>query len=326
MSGFDPVAPCLTWWPHEWGNYIKRVAHPFGILHMLGFVPQPNLLMGLKKFYNEMNKKTKTSRPAVLTIAGSDPSGGAGISADLKTFATLCVYGMSVVTAVTAQNSCGVRDIWPCSPESVRSQLRSVLEDVSVQAFKTGMLVDEGIVCAVAEVLCEYSPKNLVVDPVIAAMDGTSLLSQDAIGALEQSLLPLARLVTPNTYEAAVLAGMEAVRTLKEMKEAAKRIADAGAVAVLVKGGHLEGARVSDVLYDGGSWQVFTDERIGTCDPHGTGCTLSAAITASLAHGATVEVAVETARDYTRSAITNAQQIGKGCSFLDHNIEGEWNK
>jgi hydroxymethylpyrimidine/phosphomethylpyrimidine kinase len=284
--------------------------------------------MGLNRFHKEMNKETKTSSSlAVLTIAGSDSSGGAGIQADLKTFAAFGVYGMSVVTAVTAQNSCGVQGSWAIPPENVISQLKCVVDDIPVKALKTGMLVDEDTVCAVAEALEEYSPQNLVVDPVITAKDGTYLLSLEAIGSLSKFLLPLARLVTPNTYEAAVLAGMDAVRTLDGMKEAAMRIVDSGAAAVLVKGGHLEGVRLFDVLYDGGSWQVFTGERIGTREPHGTGCTLSAAITASLAKGDTLQVAVETARDYTRSAIANAQHMGKGYSLLDHNrVEGEWNK
>ena len=261
-----------------------------------------------------------------LTIAGSDSSGGAGIQADLKTFAAHGVYGMSVVTAVTAQNSCGVRDFWACPVENVSSQLRCVLEDIPVKALKTGMLVDEGIVRAVAEVLREYSPQNLVVDPVITAKAGTYLLSLEAIDTLKRYLLPLAGLVTPNTYEAAVLAGMDTVTNLEEMKEAAKRIADTGVAAVLVKGGHLEGLNIYDVLYDGDSWEVFEGERLGKTEPHGTGCTLSAAITADLAKGKSLKVSVETARVYTRSAISNAMQIGKGYSLLNHNVDGNTKK
>lgn len=273
-----------------------------------------------------MTKERKTfSPPAVLTIAGSDPSGGAGIQADLKTFSAFGVYGMSVITAITVQNTCGVRDYFTLTPENVRSQLECVFEDISVEAVKTGMLVDKNIVDVVAGFLKEK--KNLVIDPVFAAKNGTLLFSKEAISCLKKNLLPLARLVTPNTHEAALLAGMDKVTSKKTMKEAALRIIDTGTKAVLVKGGHLEDPRLFDILYDGNSWEVFEGKRIDKREPHGTGCTLSAAIAACLSKGKTLTEAVEAAEDYTRSAISCALQRGRGYyALLDHNVKGEWDK
>jgi hydroxymethylpyrimidine/phosphomethylpyrimidine kinase len=269
-------------------------------------------------------KQIISSSPAVLTIAGSDSCGGAGIQADLKTFAAFGVYGMSVITAVTAQNSCGVQDFCSLDPDNIGAQLKSVFEDIAVDAVKTGMLVDENIVAAVAEGLKSHLAKNLVVDPVIIAKDGSFLLSLEAVDSLVKFLIPLARLVTPNTYEAAVLAGMDKVETRQAMKDAALRIVDAGATAVLVKGGHLEGAQVYDLLWDNGRFYEFEGQRVGCGQPHGTGCTLSAAITAGIAKGKPLVDAIKSARNYTRAAIANAVQMGKGYSFLDHNVEGEW--
>lgn len=274
-----------------------------------------------------MTKKQKPFlSPAVLTVAGSDSCGGAGIQADLKTFAAFGVYGMSVVTAVTAQNSCGVQDFCSLSPDNIVIQLKSIFEDIAVSAVKTGMLVDENIVCAVAEGLKKYSAKNLVIDPVIIAKDGSFLLSLEAVDSLLRFLIPQARLITPNTYEAAVLAGMDKVETRQAMKEAALRIVDRGVAAVLVKGGHLEGNLVYDLLWDNGRFYEFEDQRVGYGQPHGTGCTLSAAITAGIAKGESLVEALKSARDYTRAAIANAVQMGEGYSFLDHNVEGKWSK
>lgn len=277
---------------------------------------------------SKMTKKQKNSSPspAVLTVAGSDSCGGAGIQADLKTFAAFGVYGMSIITAVTAQNSCGVQDFCSLAPENIRSQLKSVFEDIAIDAVKTGMLVDEKIVCVVAEGLKKYSTKNLVVDPVIIAKDGSFLLSLEAVDSLLKFLIPQARLVTPNTYEAAVLAGMDKVETRPAMKEAALRMGDMGAAAVLVKGGHLEGAQVYDLLWENGRFYEFEDQRIGCGQPHGTGCTLSAAITAGIAKRRSLVDAVKSARNYTRAAIINAMQMGRGYSFLDHNVEGNWSE
>lgn len=269
-------------------------------------------------------EKNFASSPAVLTVAGSDSCGGAGIQADLKTFAAFGVYGMSVITAVTAQNSCGVQDFCSLAPDNIAIQLKSVFEDVGIAALKTGMLVDKNIVCAVAEGIKKYSGKNLVVDPVITAKDGSFLLSLEAVDSLLKFLVPQARLVTPNTYEAAVLARMDKVDTRPAMKEAALRIVDAGAAAVLVKGGHLEGEQVYDLLYENGRFYEFEDQRLGCGQPHGTGCTLSAAITAGIAKGRLLVEAVKSARDYTRATIANAMQMGRGYSFLDHNVKGDW--
>ena len=259
-----------------------------------------------------------------MTIGGSDPSGGAGIQADLKTFAAFGVYGMSVLTAVTAQNTCGIQDSFALSPDKVSTQLNSIFDDITVESVKTGMLVDEDTVCIVSESLKKYSAKKLVVDPVITAKDGTYLLSLEAIGALKRFLLPLARLVTPNTYEAAILSGIDKVDTQQAMREAALRIADGGASAVLVKGGHLEGSETVDILLDNGDFYSFEDRRIGTGQPHGTGCTLSAAISACLAQDKPFVEAVDTARKYTRSAISAALGLGRGFTLLDHNAAGNW--
>ncbi len=251
----------------------------------------------------------------VLTIAGSDTGGGAGIQADLKTIAALGGHGMSVITALTAQNSRGVQSVYPVPLPFIAAQMEAVFSDMGADAVKTGMLWDADTVRLVAEKLTQHRVEKLVVDPVMVAKDGSSLLDEGGRDALRQTLLPRALLVTPNLPEAASLAGME-VRTVEEMREAACRIRGFGAAAILVKGGHLEGEPV-DILFDGSGFTELSAERIGVHEAHGTGCVLSAAIVTELAKGASLREAVERGRTLTRMGIEAAFAVGKGRLFID---------
>jgi hydroxymethylpyrimidine kinase/phosphomethylpyrimidine kinase len=256
----------------------------------------------------------------VLTIAGSDTGGGAGIQADLKTIASLGGHGMSVITALTAQNSLGVQSVYPIPLPFIEAQMEAVFTDMGVDAVKTGMLWTAAVVKLAAGKLKEYRVLILVIDPVIAATDGTRLLDKEGQAALQRELLPLATIVTPNLPEAAALAGME-VGTIKEMQEAAKRIRAYGVQAVLIKGGHLEGDPV-DVLLDDTGFTEFPSERIAGADVHGTGCVLSAAIATELTKGAALQEAVQRGREVTIAAIRAAVQIGKGQRFIRPQAEG----
>ena len=253
--------------------------------------------------------------PCVLTIAGSDSCGGAGIQADLKTMQALGAYGMSVITAVTAQNSVGVQDFWDLPPEVVRAQLESVLSDVPVQAVKTGMLASSAIVSVVAELLAGVSAP-LVVDPVAVSKHGHSLLMPGAGDTLRETLLPLATIVTPNLDEAEQLTGIKAVDE-DSMLAVARVIAGLGPRWVLVKGGHLAGDPV-DLLFDGERTWRFAGERIATPHTHGTGCTLASAIASCLALGADVPDAVAQAREYVTGAIRAGVPLGAGIGPVDH--------
>jgi hydroxymethylpyrimidine/phosphomethylpyrimidine kinase len=252
-----------------------------------------------------------------LTIAGSDSGGGAGIQADLKTFAAHGVYGTSALTAVTAQNTVGVTAAFPLSAELVIAQMEAVAADIEIHAAKTGMLATAAIVEAVAATINELDLPFLVVDPVMIAKSGDRLLDTDAVGAIKTELLTRAYLVTPNAMEASVLAGMP-VSSLSDAIEAAKRIRKLGPRAVIVKGGHLHERDVIDVLYDGHESRQFAAERIGTRNTHGTGCTFSAAITANLALGFGLADSVERAKEYVTGAILHGLSIGKGHGPLDH--------
>ncbi|NEY20377.1 bifunctional hydroxymethylpyrimidine kinase/phosphomethylpyrimidine kinase [Bacillus ginsengihumi] len=253
-----------------------------------------------------------------LTIAGSDSGGGAGIQADLKTFQELEVYGMSVLTAVTAQNTLGVQGVYPLPYEAVAKQLDSVLVDIGTDALKTGMLFDSEIIEIVAEKVKQYQLNTLVVDPVMIAKGGASLLQTEAILALRKSLLPLSFVTTPNIPEAEVLANME-ITSQEDKKEAAKRIADFGVNNVLIKGGHEENADIaSDLLFDGEHFHTFTSKRIQTENTHGTGCTFSAAITAELAKGASIFDAISVAKAFITDAITYDLHIGNGHGPTNH--------
>jgi hydroxymethylpyrimidine/phosphomethylpyrimidine kinase len=258
-----------------------------------------------------------TGRRVALTIAGSDSGGGAGIQADLKTFQAYGVFGTSAITAVTAQNTLGVRAIQKIEPDVVADQIRAVAEDLKPAAAKTGMLADASIIEAVAATLQEVGLRALVVDPVMVAKSGDRLLQEDAVSALTSILLPLAEVVTPNLPEAAILAG-RAVDTVEDMKAAAEVILEKGAKSVLLKGGHLSGDVLVDVFYDGDSWREWRQTRLHTRHTHGTGCTISAAICAGLALGRARVDAVINARDFTRQAIETAPELGAGHGPLNH--------
>jgi hydroxymethylpyrimidine/phosphomethylpyrimidine kinase len=254
--------------------------------------------------------------PIALTIAGSDSGGGAGIQADLKTFAALGVYGASVITSVTAQNTLEVTGIHDLPAEFVTLQLDTVMRDLRVDAIKTGMLSNPAIINAVSERLKILGVGQLVVDPVMVAKGGAALLRKEAEAELIQGLLPLADVVTPNLGEAEVLAAMP-IRNLGEMEQAARRIHAKGPRYVVVKGGHLEGPPV-DVLFDGQTFQYFEGERIATKSLHGTGCTFASAIAAELAKGAQVADAVHNAKAFITTAIRLAEPIGHGFGPTHH--------
>jgi hydroxymethylpyrimidine/phosphomethylpyrimidine kinase len=256
-----------------------------------------------------------------LTIAGSDSGGGAGIQADLKTFQRFEVFGTSAITAVTAQNTKGVTTWEPVSVDLVRAQIDAVSEDLAPAAFKSGMLASAEIARTVAAAIEMHSLRNYVLDPVMVASSGDLLLEPDAIEVLRGQLIPRAFLVTPNLHEAEVLTG-STIEDEDGMAEAAEKIVnEMGAQAVLVKGGHLEGGtRVVDVLYDG-NVRAFRGERLETTSVHGTGCTLSAAITAQLAKGESLHAAVRRAIEYVHNAIATAPGLGSGHGPLNHLAE-----
>jgi len=256
-------------------------------------------------------------RQVALTIAGSDSGGGAGIQADLKTFQAFGVFGTAAVTAITAQNTVGVRAIQKIEPDVVADQIRAVAEDLRPAASKTGMLADAPIIAAVAEAIRETGLAHLVVDPVMVAKSGDRLLEEDAVEALAKQLLPLAEVITPNLPEAAILAGRP-VQTAADMRAAAEILTERGAQSVLVKGGHLSGDRLVDLFFDGADWHEWQGSRLDTRHTHGTGCTLSAAICAGLALGWSRVEAVRRARIYTQRAIETAPGLGAGHGPLNH--------
>jgi hydroxymethylpyrimidine/phosphomethylpyrimidine kinase len=245
-----------------------------------------------------------------LTVAGSDPSGGAGIQADLNTFSRLGVYGMSVIVALTAQNTSGVSGVMEVPADFVGQQWESVMCDIPANAVKTGMLVNASNIAIASDMIEKYGLKNVVVDPVMRSTSGATLLAPEAIETLKQQLLPRALLVTPNTDETRILTGYE-VLSQEGMEESARRLRDLGPRFVLVKGGHLEGDAV-DLLFDGSKFTYFRSARIGHTNIHGTGCVLSAAITAYLALGNSVYEAVRLGKDFVTEAIATSLRIGKG--------------
>ena len=254
--------------------------------------------------------------PVALTVAGSDSGGGAGIQADLKTFTRLGVYGTSVVTAVTAQNSRGVAMVAGVGDAAVAAQLRAVLEDIPPDATKVGMLHSSANVRTLVAQLRLHRPPRLVVDPVFESSSGARLLDGEGVDRVRDDLAPLAFLITPNLDEAEALTG-ETVRTPGQMETAARRLREMGARNALVKGGHLEGRRLVDVFFDGREVVRFAGERIETPHRHGTGCVLSAAVAAYLARGAEVRTAVSRARAFTRRAIENGLPLGQGIGPCD---------
>jgi hydroxymethylpyrimidine/phosphomethylpyrimidine kinase len=259
--------------------------------------------------------------PKALTIAGSDSGGGAGIQADLKTFSAFRVFGMSVITAVTAQNSLGVQGVENLPPAFVARQLRSVLTDFGADAAKCGMLSTAPIIEAVAATLAEHPIERLVVDPVMVAKSGDPLLRPDARRALIERILPLALVVTPNLPEAETLAGIP-VAERADMEEAARRIHRLGPRHVLVKGGHLKEEAV-DLLWDGRAFTAFAAPRLDSANTHGTGCTFSAAIAAGLSRGRPLGDAVRDAKAYVTRAIREGFQAGHGVGQLRHFL-AEW--
>jgi hydroxymethylpyrimidine/phosphomethylpyrimidine kinase len=257
-------------------------------------------------------------KPRTLTIAGSDSGGGAGIQADLKTFTVLNTYGMSVLTALTAQNTVGVHGIHPVPAPFVAAQLNAVLDDIGADSVKTGMLMNAEVVTTVSECLLAHKVQNLVVDPVMVAKSGDRLLLPDAVEAVREQLIPLAAIVTPNTEEAAILAGMDEVGTPDDMKRAAERIVALGARSVLVKGGHLGGVTSDDLWFDGDAFHTLPAPRQNNRHTHGTGCTLSAALAALLGHGIAPLEAVQGAKYFISGAIAAAYPIGHGIGPVNH--------
>lgn len=259
-------------------------------------------------------------RPVAMTIAGSDSGGGAGIQADLKTFAALGVYGCSAISSLTAQNTCGVQAVLTIPPEFVQAQIRSVLDDIPVGALKTGMLANADIIRAVAAVLAEYPAIPFVLDPVMVATSGDRLLAKDAIASLIQELLPRATLITPNLLEAAALLNETPAETLADMRQQAERLRALGASSVLIKGGHGVGEQAIDVLLLDDSCEEFSAPRLSTSNTHGTGCTLASAIAAGLAKGLSLRDAVAAAKTYIHQALTHGQHLplGKGSGPVHH--------
>jgi len=257
--------------------------------------------------------------PKALTIAGSDSGGGAGIQADLKTFSAFRVFGMSALTAITAQNSVGVQGVFNLPPEFVARQIDSVLSDFGADAVKLGMLSTAPIIEVVADRLVAHGARRIVVDPVMVAKSGDPLLEPDARAALVKRALPLAEVVTPNLHEAAALADMP-VASERDMEEAARRIHALGPRAVLVKGGHLAGP-ATDLLWNGREITRFTAERIQSASTHGTGCTFASAIAANLARGRALGDAIREAKAYVTAAIREGFRVGRGVGALRHFVE-----
>ena len=254
-----------------------------------------------------------------LTIAGSDSSGGAGIQADLKTMIANGVYAMTAITALTAQNTTGVQGIFEVTPEFLEQQIDSVFTDIRPDAVKIGMVSSVGLIESIAKKLKQYEAENIVVDPVMVATSGSRLISEDAIGALKELLLPMATVLTPNIPETEVLSGME-VKTADDMIAAAKYISETYHCAVLCKGGHqLNDA--NDLLYRNGDYKWFNGKRIDNPNTHGTGCTLSSAIASNLAKGYDLDTAVERAKAYISGALAAMLDLGKGSGPMDHGFD-----
>jgi len=257
--------------------------------------------------------------PIAMTIAGSDSGGGAGIQADLKTFAALGVYGCSAIASLTAQNTRGVQGVLPIAPAFVQAQIQSVLSDIQVGSIKTGMLATADIISAVAEsIRCCDIP--LVLDPVMVATSGDRLLAEDAIKTLIEKLIPHATILTPNLLEAAALLNLPVAQNIAEMKQQAEWLLSMGAQSVLIKGGHGQGDRATDVLLTSNGFELFSAARIATQNTHGTGCTLASAIAAGLAKKLSLRDAVAQAKDYLHNALlqSNELNIGQGSGPVHH--------
>ena len=261
-----------------------------------------------------------------LTIAGSDCSGGAGIQADLKTMTMNGVYAMSVITALTAQNTTGVRGVQEVNPDFLVQQIDAVFEDIRPDAVKIGMVSSGDLIKVISERLSKYNAENIVLDTVMVATSGARLISEDAIDTLKEHLIPLATLITPNIPEAQVLADMT-IQSEDEMLRAAEKIAKTYTCAVLLKGGHSIND-ANDLLYRDGSYKWFKGKRIDNPNTHGTGCTLSSAIAANLAKGCDLEASVQRAKDYISGALSYMLDLGEGSGPMNHafDLTGEFSK
>lgn len=261
-----------------------------------------------------------SSTPIALTIAGSDSGGGAGIQADIKTFSALGVFGCSVLSSLTAQNTLGVQGVFPVPPSFVQTQITSVLSDIPVCAIKTGMLATADIIAAVAQSLRAYPQIPLVLDPVMVATSGDRLLQPEAISTLIGELLPLASVITPNLHEAAVLLDAPVAQTEAQMQQQGESLLQLGAKAVLMKGGHSATAEANDLLVTPTAVQVFSAPRLNTRNTHGTGCTLASAIAAGLAKGLALPDAVQQAKAYLHNALAHSERlhIGQGAGPVHH--------
>ncbi|WP_234122398.1 bifunctional hydroxymethylpyrimidine kinase/phosphomethylpyrimidine kinase [Clostridium hydrogenum] len=255
----------------------------------------------------------------VLTIAGSDSSGGAGIQADLKTFSAHGVFGMSVIAAVTAQNTKEVIDVQNISPDIIGKQIDAIFDDIEVDAIKIGMISEIEGIKKVAEKLKKYKPQNIVLDPVMVSKSGYSLMNPNSVETLIKELIPIVSVVTPNIPEAEIIAKIK-IENISDMEMAAKIIYGMGPKNVLIKGGHLTGAAI-DVLYDGEEFVYLENERIDTKNTHGTGCTLSSSIASNLALGMNIKEAVGNAKKYITTAIKHSLPIGHGSGPTNHFYE-----
>lgn len=256
--------------------------------------------------------------PVALTIAGSDSGGGAGIQADLRTFSFHCVHGTSIITCVTAQNTQTVTQVFPLPLEMIEAQWEALMSDMRIDALKTGMLLNQQLIIKVVNLIKKWSLDKVVVDPVMVSRAGVQLIDHQAVESIKKDLLPLAFITTPNIYEAELLTGLK-IDSLDDMKKAAALIVDLGAKNVLIKGGAREGEEKGvDVWYDGENWEVLTTKAIDTIHTNGTGCTLSAAITANLAQLKSPLVAVKEAKNYVTQALEYSLNIGKGYGPVGH--------
>ncbi len=269
--------------------------------------------------YQKLYDRERFSMKVVLSIAGSDSSGGAGIQADLKTMTAHKVYGMTAITALTAQNTTGVTDIMESSPDFLGEQIEACLSDIPCDAAKIGMLPSAEQVKVVHEKLTKYKVKNLVVDPVMVATSGSSLMKDSTAEVMARLLFPISRVITPNIPEAQALTGLK-ITSRKDMEKAAEELGNESGCAVLLKGGHsIEDA--SDVLYENGKLTWFEGKRIESSNTHGTGCTLSSAIASNLALGLNLEDAIRNAKAYISDAIASGLNLGKGSGPLDHMVD-----
>lgn len=287
-----------------------------GVALISAILAQENIGKATQNLKNLSEEMTKKEIKKVLTIAGSDCSGGAGIQADLKTMAAHGCYGMSVITALTAQNTTGVYGVENCSTEFIENQIDCVFNDISPDAVKIGMVSSASIVKSISEKLKLYKPKYIVVDPVMVSTSGSKLLDEDAMESLIKELIPLATVITPNLFEAELLCGFE-IRTSEEMIKAAEKISKKYRGNILIKGGHLEN-NANDLLYKDGKAIWFEGERVDNSNTHGTGCTLSSAIASNLAKGYSVEESIRNSKAYITGALNDKLDLGKGSGPLNH--------